>query len=658
MFKITSEDLLAMTAEEFMDKSFGLHETGAVIIGGVEHLTDLRMLQCVGFTYNYNRKYRTPIAVEQLPDPGSSWVGKGYRDWLDIALITVERFSGIEARVLSLLTADISEKLLYNALRRCEEYTISADIEDFEQFSNDAELVEARQDVKDNYDLNGDPTEEYGRIAAVNDLLDAKCLEPAYNKNAVANLVNMGELKRAKFHQGNGFVGYATEVNSEYYKYPVLFSYAEGCKSYYACAALSRQASQDLLYKGAVVADSELENRLSFLTASSVFALADEDCGSKIGYQWVCAEDNFEAFVGKHYWLGDVHGVIKEGDLESLLGKTLTIRNPAGCITENDSGVCRTCIGEMSKTWYPEWAIGHVSQVEFRGPVAEMVISVKHTQDGKMRVEYNLPENLKRILRHDRARHCLRLDVRDKSITSVQLILPINAEALAIDGIFGLDNIEKYDVGCFSGLTYVEIQVNRKDELESETIPLRVNAGAGKANVSRELLKAILENKDIMTTGGGKRSVRRFISLPMDGIEVLRLPFRQIAMPDFASAIKGFLNSTIRPTEKDITKLSKFTDFGQAVVFFHSMLKDKVPMPIAVLELTIHSLTVRDQASRDWRTVKGSNYVRFASNASITEHRSLSAKFTEERMRQLFTMPSTYLEDKRMANVFDAVFDI
>lgn len=75
-------------------------------------------------------------------------------------------------------------------------------------------------------------------------------------------------------------------------------------------------------------------------------AITEQDCGAKIGMEWLFKEQNYQKFVG--YWMVKPNGdsVLLETpeDAQKLVGKKVVIRSPMYCKTAY-TGFCERCMG-------------------------------------------------------------------------------------------------------------------------------------------------------------------------------------------------------------------------------------------------------------------------------------------------------------------------
>lgn len=70
-----------------------------------------------------------------------------------------------------------------------------------------------------------------------------------------------------------------------------------------------------------------------------------DDCGTKVGDPVVISNYNYEKYVG-HYLMSDTKTPLTVTALKKLIGKTVLMRLPTTCITE-DGNYCKVCVGSI-----------------------------------------------------------------------------------------------------------------------------------------------------------------------------------------------------------------------------------------------------------------------------------------------------------------------
>ena len=74
--------------------------------------------------------------------------------------------------------------------------------------------------------------------------------------------------------------------------------------------------------------------------------LVEDDCGSTVGMTFPVTAYNKDSFVGRYQFKGKGLKLIEPGDLDGLVGKTVTIRSPMTCHTEHGN-FCGVCMGKL-----------------------------------------------------------------------------------------------------------------------------------------------------------------------------------------------------------------------------------------------------------------------------------------------------------------------
>jgi hypothetical protein len=74
--------------------------------------------------------------------------------------------------------------------------------------------------------------------------------------------------------------------------------------------------------------------------------LVEDDCGSTVGITFPVTEYNKDKFVGRYRFKGKDLIPIEAGELDNLVGKTITIRSPMTCHTDHGN-FCGVCMGKL-----------------------------------------------------------------------------------------------------------------------------------------------------------------------------------------------------------------------------------------------------------------------------------------------------------------------
>lgn len=660
MQQFTESQLLSETPVEFAARKFHLGEKGAIVLtNGTTVICNLRTLQHVNFYLDFNRKWGVAINPAQLPDADEVTLGNkdSHRKYLDLGLETVVNATGKSYLEVSELGLDIVEAIIGHHYKQWEEYTITHNIRDYTQIYFHPVMQAAREKMKEEVALCYVAQDKADAIKRCNEVLIELANTDEFRENVIAIMLKTGTAKKDKIFQANVAIGFVTEPSADFMPEPILDCLAEGNRSYYGLAAASREACTNLLYTSAPVQETEKTNRLSFLLASSLQHFHHgEDCGSTVTYSVGFTERNVKGFCGL-YRLDENNRpvLIDESTCEDLIGTVGRIRNPAGCLHPDRVGVCGICAGRIAEGFRPEWSAGHLAAIEERGPMAEIIISIKHWLKGEARHAYKLTTTFLQEL----------LDLSDDKLTliyrgypagveCIEVVLDNEKEISSLTEIFGTPDISGYDPASFTNLSSVSLRVTY-DNGEEERQRLQINDGSRNGHFTMELLKWLQKHpKDLVTTAIKSRQIKTFV-LPDMRLPFIRLPFRQYSMPDFNAAVKAFLDSS-GELDKGAVKLKKFNKFGEAVLYFQELMSTHLDIPVAILQLTLYSLTVQDPSSENWFPAKGTNDVQFETTSRLAERRSMSSKFTGEGLAKSMGDIKTDLITDRCPSTNDAVF--
>lgn len=634
MKAFTERQLLEAVPEDFYNEQFGLGEVGTVLLESGEKVeTNLRMLQHCMFYLDFNRKYKVPINPNQLPakDEVSTTDGNSNAKWLDNGLEQVCACTHHDRRLVSELGLSIVERVITAGYKRLEEYAVFHSIKDYTQIYFHPTMKEAREAMRKEVEAATTAEDQYNHIKTCNEVFLALLESDEFKANGLAILYKTGSVKKDKLFQANVALGFVTDVNADFMPRPILECLSEGNKTYYGLAAASREAATNLLFTGPPVQESERSNRLSFLLASSVQNFYHGvDCGSTVGYSVFLTEDNIDTWEGC-YLFDDNNPtpvLLTAGNKEEFIGKRKLVRNPAGCCHEDRVGVCGVCAGRISEAFRDEWKAGHLASIESRGPMAEILISIKHFLKGEARDNYKLPDGLlSEFLTLSKDKLSIIYTGYPKGVESIKLSVK-KKDTLSLTEIFGLGSLEKYDVASFAQLNDINFIVTYEGGVESVTIPLTVSDGLRSANFREEFLTWLQDNRKSVYEGSVGKLKATFFELPDTRIPFIRVPFRQYSMPDFNATINQFLKSY----SKDSTQpgLLNFNSFGEACIYAYGLISTHLTIPMPIIHMMLYVQTANDPEGNDYYPAKHSNHVFFDTISNLTKARSLTAAFTAE----------------------------
>jgi hypothetical protein len=455
--------------------------------------------------------------------------------------------------------------------------------------------------------------------------------------NNLVKLIRGKTGKESQFNQGLIARGFCCEINGDIYPIPLTDSYSLGLNSAYSYMVTTSEGSKSAYINGGCIKDSEYLHRKGQLVAPILESIHMGDCGSNVTYSFQVREGDLRYISGKGMVNDD--GVVEFIDetRTDLIGKVINLRNPGGCIHPDDYGVCSTCVGELSHSFYEGNNVGHIAVTVLMGRCTQTLLSFKHLIAITLLRSFPVGKTLCGYLWVDANRHTIgfrkRVNVKDYKIylqcSHIKHIMDVkyvdDTDDLISDRI---GEIPSMGISMLDGSGTIEFGTI----IESATVLL-----------SKEMLRYINNNLSRFNIVTIKN--KEYYSLPMDEFDpkdpLFRLPIKQHDMMDQYHINSAFLESTNK-AGKVIPKLSEFDKFGKAAITFMDLTKNSLGVNLAIIELSILPYTIRGR--KDYRMSKGTNDVKFVSLDNAINNRSLSAKLSYERHDSIYK-PSAFKKD-------------
>ena len=483
--------------------------------------------------------------------------------------------------------------------------------------------------------------------------------------NAVAGAVRGGLVDMKQVNQCVGPRGAVTDVDSSFFRDPILTGYVEGMRRLEDSMMESRSASKSLMFTEKPLQQSEYFNRkLQLLcgtmehlhhTVNDSVAVAGKgkdrihmgDCGSTHYLKWYVKSGDLPALVGKFYKTPDGLKVVTEKD-KHLINKEIELRSVLYCMHPDPRGVCATCFGDLSLSIPADTCVGHVSATALCEKVSQSVLSVKHVDFASGSNDIELSEYERPYFKPGSEGNTIKLA---DALRKCNVLLSVDSkDAEKLSDIMFVDDVRQLPTPMISEIMEIMLNV-RSASGKEESVFLTVGNGARRASMTHELLEYIKQKNWTLSETG-----RYGIDLSdwdMD-LPILELPRKHENMLDYLKMIERFVASSTSSKIKQKT-LARCHSVEEALYEFNTLVASRLQVNIAHLEVILKALMVRSIEERDYRIPHVGNEVVFGKYRKIMEMRSLSADMAYQGIRNTFLDPASYVYHKRPSHPLDEI---
>lgn len=567
-------------------------------------------------------------------------------------LIDAYRASGltVDMEELSRLIYRITNDIYNDFTYRLENQVRSISILDFVDVIHHPRVREANAKVEPNQASIDACLREITQT-----LLDPKELKG----NAIAEAVRNKKVSAAQALQCVGPIGQVTDVDSGFFRKPILTSFTHGVRNLTDSMQASRMAT-----KASAAAEDDLRhveyfNRRLQLFAETIAHLHHTDCGSQRYLDWpVRTSKDLEMITGKYYLTeGGVLKAVSKVDRQ-LIGTTVKLRSVINCELPDRRGVCSVCFGELSDSLPRYTNVGHFSATALCEQSTQAVLSIKHSDvtsidetlaisdfDAKY-IEQGLVSNTIKITEEMRGRlRYLTLEAK---------------EAVHLQDISYVKDVRVLQPTFISELTTVLLSVKRADGFD--ILPIAVNCGGRKASLTHEALDYIKRKGYILQEDGTflVDLTEWDVALPM-----FILPQKHVNMLEYMNEIASFVRGSVFKSKKvrkqkkkragaePAVTIASFADASEALQAFYGLVSSRLFVNLAHLEVLIRCGRCVDPWNGDFRVALPHEPGAFAAFDAIMSGRSLSAAMAYENHANVLYDPATYIQRARPDHVLD-----
>lgn len=655
MYRIQAREMLAVEPEQLWE----------IITGSFELEFDDGVIQTTAvatflssFAWVFHRMYpKTPLLKEHHID--TVLKGKRMFSGADRTLLgrclesTYEAYKGspeVNRDHLGEILYRTVTKIYSDFSYRFEDCVTSVDMEDFVEILDEPRIIQSKQEqVPEAWSIK----QAYRLLDTI--LKDRETLPG----NRVSHLYQSGLVNSGQVHQSIGPRGYITDTDSDQFPFPVMRGYIEGLRSAYDSLIESRSASKALQFSKDNLRAAEYFSRKLQFADMAVKHLHPGDCGSQEYLTWpmagarldddgeVVTPDDVTLLEGKKYW-DDASGSLKTiqaGD-KHLIGKTLKLRSVIHCNHPDPDGICETCFGELSMQvpLASQTNVGHLCCVNMTEPSTQSVLSVKHKDASAEIAPIVVDDADAEYLRAGRDRQTYLLAPRLAKMEAKLVIAATTAPAL--NDIRHVSSVEEFNISRISEMENIWLWTKEQDGYMLRS--LKVHMGKRLSSMTYALLNHI-RNRGWEVNNDGNYVI------DMEGWNynepILALPLRHFNMSDHSKEISGMLQATkdqMRARDKTVSPAAFLVEFFNVV-------NSKLQINLAILEVIMYGLMVRDPDHEDYRLPKRWTAQNLGVYSMTMSRRSLSATMAYQDHYDVFVSPESYVFGNRANHVFDGL---
>lgn len=443
--------------------------------------------------------------------------------------------------------------------------------------------------------------------------------------------------------------GYPTEIDSRYFRYPILNSFLTGLNTLYESAAESRSATKALKYSQDYVEKGEYFQRKMQVGVFPIARLFKGDCGTRNHLEIEMREDLLHSFAGsymlqengtyKPIWKTDKH----------LVGKYIKLRSPIHCERFHEHGVCHMCFGYLGYSIVSGSNLGHISSSELCKDASQSLLGVKHSDATIDIADISLGDQEQQYLvATTDGEGDLRL-VHNQNLKNLRLAVEERYVRNLTD-IKAVDDLSKLTISNTSSIYSMQLWFDDEDGFE-QVARLTVANGARMAFFTMEAL-------DYIRRVGWSVSDNGMYVIDMGKWEydnsLLSLPIQHANMLTYINDVEVFSRSSGKGDgEQAKDRLVNYDSLADGLMAFNKLVSSKLSVNIAHQAIVISAMTAR--ATNDARLPMSPSKGVIMPYEDLIRMRSLAGTLAYEHLERIYGVPSTYINQKRCYHPMDAL---
>lgn len=574
---------------------------------------------------------------------------------IERALELAQRTCGeIDFEYISLVIKQTINHIYNDFTNRCEEYVPTIWAEDFIDVLDHPEIAAANSEIQQ-LDLD-DPlvlAKMEHHIDVNQRRIRTALMRPdVLPGNRLAETIRSKIVSIGQVLQCVGLRGFPTDIDSNLFRKPIVYGYAEGITKLEDSAKDSRSASKALMFTKDPLSDVEYFNRQMQLVVSTVRRLhAKDDCGSTQLIPWQVRHSSMTSLLGAWFLnpLNNLMEVITEHNVSNWIGQTIKIRNPLTCQHPDIYGICGKCFGELRHNIPLHTNIGHCSVVVMCEKVSQNVLSTKHLDGTAVVSEFKLSDQ----------------DAQFVKVFSSSFELGISS---SLDGLDVSIIVAKDSVANLADINLVadacELTPNRVSEIETVLFKIThpdgddqlalipISMGSRMASFTGPFLNHIKQK-------GFTYTAVRDVEISLEGWDreqpIWVLPRKHASMLEFMGRVEDVVKSSGKAQSKLAMELSSGDSLAVILNEFHDVVGEKFSLNVAHLGTILRSTLVRSRQNYDYRLPEPGGSREVATYNELIVYRSLSTTSAYQQQADMFRNPHSFVLKDRPTHGFDGV---
>lgn len=645
MVVINGRDLLAIRPEEveawLVARGIGHFDAFKLVLDDGPHETTVQRVVYSTFCWVFQRLFsRTPLEKRHLltervtSSSHITLLEHGYWDTFD------EYDHELDLEYLDLLAYKSANAIHNYGVDELQEFVETLSMDDYVDLVESPGIKAALEAVEPNRRSISDCHDKISRL-----IMNT----PELAKNTLAEFARSKFISMGQVLQCIGPKGYQTEINSLYFRYPVLNSFLTGLNTLYESAVESRSASKAMYYSKDHVEKGEYFQRKMQLGAFPVARLFKGDCGTRDYLKITLTEDLLPTFAGKYMLQPDkTLKPIFEKD-RHLVGQTVLLRSSLYCKRFHEHGVCHTCFGYLGYSIVRGSNLGHVSSSELCKDASQALLGVKHsdlTLDaaevalGALEQQYLVPSvdseaEIRLIFNPELTK--LRLAVEERYVRN-------------LNDIKVVEDLSLLTASNTSSIYSLQLWFVDEDGFD-QAVRLTVADGSRLASFTMAALDYIRKTGWTISNDG-------LYVIDMAGWEydnsLLSLPVQHANMIEYINDVETYVRSSGRGSGDDARdRLANYESIDQGLMLFNELVSSKLSINIAHQEIVVAAMTA--VSPTDFRLPRSPAEGVIMPYEELQRGRSLAGAIAYEHLERIYGQPSTYMNQNRCYHPMDAL---
>lgn len=642
---IKGRDILQRRPEEIngwlLGKGIGEFDKLQVELDDGVHNTTVQRLVVSSFCWNFQRLFdKSPLELRHLltgrvtSTSHIRLMDHSYWDTFDIY------DADLDLEYLDIIAYKSSNALYNYTVDELQEFVVTLSMDDYVDLVESPGIKAALEKVEPNR----------RSIAACHDTISKLIMTaPDLAKNTLAEFCRSKFISMGQVLQCVAPKGYPTEIDSTYYRHPILNSFLTGLNTFYESATESRSATKAMYYSKDHVEKGEYFQRKMQVGTFPVARLFKKDCGTTEYLTIVMREDLLYAFAGKYMLLEDgSHRPIWKTDKE-LVGKTVQLRSSLHCKRFHEHGVCLMCFGYLGYSIVANSNLGHICSSELCKDASQALLAVKHSDSTSEIADISLGELESTYLVNAAGSEAdLRL-INNRSLRKLRLAVE-ERYVRNLNDIKVVDDLTKLTVSNTSSIYGLQLWFEDEDGFE-QAVRLTVANGSRLASFTVQALEYIRKTGWTISEDG--LYVIDLSDWEYDD-SLLSLPVQHANMLEFINDVEVFIRSSGKGDEEGARdRLINYGNISEGLMLFNDLVSSKLSVNIAHQEIVVSCMTAR--STTDARFPESPAQGVIMPYEELMRKRSLSGALAYEHLERIYGVPDTYLNQQRCYHPMDAL---